>query len=416
MTHPSTPGTPPAHMRITMGTRGSCPAVELRPGIAVTSANRSAIQSQPQSTDPLDQVFLNHVDDLLTRLEAVPSGKRLVDFFGQATPLPGPDGFGKSAFTARYESGNSQPGITTMILSRGARLTADTRALTDDTHPARTGLGFFSYIEFNPRFAVVQDRVVLAPEIVLGHELIHAAHIVAGSMETTKEEQPYLAGVLNDALAFDTSPLEEIVTHGNPIALEWLFGTTTDTGTGRRVLRNTPGQLRSIEAVDRCLANALDAVEAARAQRIRAQRMELFDISERRLAEELGFAARPSYGPLAKEDQAAGIWKRDWQRPEGDAMFKKPIPNAPKDKVKTLLTTKHFDRFPYEPDGFLPDHTTAEPHIRQELDPEHAERARRIVATHGGLAPVLDFARPRPPAADPGSGPAVIRVSEEIYA
>ncbi|MCF3106267.1 hypothetical protein IPZ58_32545 [Streptomyces roseoverticillatus] len=371
---------------------------------------------QPQPEDRLDQAFLDHVDDLLTRLEAVPSGKRLVDFFGQAAPLPGPDGFGESAFTARYESGNSPASISTVILSRGAGRAANTRALTDESPTVRTGRGFFSYIEFNPRYAVVQDRVILAPEIVLGHELIHAAHIVAGSMEATADEQPYLAGSLNDALAFDTSPLEEIVTHGNPIALEWLFGTVADTGTGRRVLRNTPGQLRSIEAVDRHLARTLDAVETTRAQRIRAQRIELFDISERRLVKELGLAARPSYGPLAKEDQAAGIWKQDWQRPEGDNMFRNPIPNAPKDKVEKLLTTKHFDRFPYAPDGFLADRATAEPHVRQELDPEYAERAGRIIAAHAGPAPVLDFARPQPPVTDPGNGPAIIRISEEIYA
>ncbi|MBF6051220.1 hypothetical protein GO002_04860 [Streptomyces eurocidicus] len=401
-------------MRITMGTRGSCPAVELRPGIAVTSVDRTAMRSHP--ADPLDQGFLDHVDDLLTRLEAVPSGKRLVDFFGQATPLPGPDGFGESAFIARYESGNSPASVSAVILSRGARLSADTRALTDETPTARSGLGYFSYIEFNPRFAAVQDRVVLAPEIVLGHELIHAAHIVAGSMEMNEKERPYVAGLLNGVLAFDTSPLEEIVTQGNPIALEWLFGTTTDTGTGQKVLRNTPGQLRSIEAVDRHLTNPLDAVEAARAQHIRAQRMELFDISERRLAEELAFAARPTYGPLAKEDQAAGIWKKGWRRPEGDGMFRAPLPDKTKDTIMRFLTREHFDRFSYEPDGFLADRRTAEPHVRQELDPEQAERARRIVAAHDGLAPVPAFARPQPPVADPGNGPAVIRISEELYA
>ncbi|MEU1818354.1 M91 family zinc metallopeptidase [Streptomyces roseifaciens] len=376
--------------------------------------DRTTMLSHPAA--PPDQAFLDHVDDLLTRLEAVPSGKRLVDFFGQATPLPGPHGFGESAFTARYESGDSRPSITTVILSRGARSSADTRTLTDETHIARSGLGYFSYIEFNPRFAVVQDRVVLAPEIVLGHELIHAAHIVAGSMETNEAEQPYVAGSLNGALAFDTSPLEEIVTHGNPVALEWLLGTTTDTGTGQRVLRNTPGQLRSIEAVDRHLTNPLDAVEAAQAQRIRAQRLQLLDISERRLAEELGFAARPSYGPLAKGDQAAGIWKRGWKRPEGDAVFRDRIVNGSDGKAKRSLTPKYFDRFVNEPAGFLADRTTAEPHVRQELVPEHTERAEHIIASHDGLAPVLSFARPRPPVADPGHGPAVIRIIEEIYA
>ncbi|MEU1671217.1 M91 family zinc metallopeptidase [Streptomyces roseifaciens] len=376
--------------------------------------DRTTMLSHPTASP--DQAFLDHVDDLLTRLEAIPSGKRLVDFFGQAAPLPGPHGFGESAFTAEYESGGSRPSINTVILSRGGRLSADTRALTDETHIARSGLGYFSYIEFNPRFAVVQDRVVLAPEVVLGHELIHAAHILAGSMETNEKEQPYLAGSLNGALAFDTSPLEEIVTHGNPIALEWLFGTTTDAETGRKALRNTPGQLRSIEAVDRHLADARDAVEATRAERIRTQRIALFDVSERRLVKELGFAARPTYGPLAKDDQAAGIWKQDWQRPEGDAMFGKPIPKASKDVIKPLLTKKYFDRFSYEPAGFLADRTTAEPHVRQELVPEHTERAERIIASHDGLAPALSFARPRPPVTDPGRGPAVIRINEEIYA
>ncbi|MFF4407382.1 M91 family zinc metallopeptidase [Streptomyces sp. NPDC001404] len=383
--------------------------MELRPGIAVTSVNRTTMLSHP--TAPLDQAFLDHVDDLLARLEAVPSGKRLVDFFGQATPLPGPDGFGASAFTAQYEPGNSPASISTVILSRGGGTVADTRTLTDETPAARTGLGYFSYIEFNPRFTVVQDRVILAPEIVLGHELIHAAHIVAGSMETNEEEQPYLAGLLNGALAFDTSPLEEIVTHGNPIALEWLLGTTTDPGTGRKVLRNTPGQLRSIEAVDLHMAN-----DAARAQHIRTQRMELFDISERRLAKELGFAARPTYGPLAKGDQAAGIWKRGWKRPEGDSMFRDLILNDPKNNAKRSLAVKYFDRFFNELDGFLADRTTAEPHVRQELEPEHADRAGRIIATHDGPSPVLEFARPQPPVADPGNGPAVIRISEETYA
>ncbi|MEU5418239.1 M91 family zinc metallopeptidase [Streptomyces sp. NPDC001407] len=369
---------------------------------------RTTMLSHPAG--PLDQAFLDHVDDLLSRLEAVPAGKRLVDFFGQTTPLPGPEGFGESAFTAQYESGNSPASIATVILSRGGSSAADTRTLTDETHIARTGLGYFSYVEFNPRFGVVQDRVVLAPEVVLGHELIHAAHIVAGSMEANEEEQPYLAGLLNGALAFDTSPIEEIVTHGNPVALEWLFGTTTDAGTGQKVLRNTPGQLRSIEAVDRHLAGPLDAVEAARAQRIRTQRVELFDISERRLVKELGFAARPSYGPLAKGDQAAGIWKPGWKRPEGDAVFRDLA------LVKSSLTARHFARFVKEPAGFFADRGAAEPHVRQELDAEHEKRARHIVTPPDGPAPVLGFARPQPPVADPGNGPAVIRISEEIYA
>ncbi|MFF4159166.1 M91 family zinc metallopeptidase [Streptomyces sp. NPDC001678] len=372
------------------------------------------MESNPK--DPLDQAFLDHVNDLLTRLEAVPSGKRLVDFFGQNTPLPGRGGFGESAFTAQYEPGNSPASISVVILSRGGGTTAETRTRTDETHIARSGRGYYSYIEFNPRFTVVQDRVVLAPEVVLGHELIHAAHILAGSMETNEEALPYVAGLLNGVLAFDTSPLEEIVTHGNPIALEWLFGTTTDTESGRKVLRNTPGQLRSIEAVDRHLPDPLGAAEAARSEHIRTQRMELFDISERRLVEELGFAARPTYGPLAKEDQAAGIWKQGWKRPEGDKIFKTPIPGLPKKTVKNFLTREYFDRFYAEPDGFLPDREKAEPHVQQELVPEHAKQARRIIAAHDAPAALLDFARPHPPVADPGNGPAVIVISEEIYA
>ncbi|MER5561281.1 hypothetical protein ABT071_22035 [Streptomyces sp. NPDC002506] len=368
----------PVVMTVGAGT-APFPAVEIRPGIAVTAQDRGRLGPQTPETR-LDDPFLGEVDDLLGRLECIPSGRFLVDFFGAAAPLPDANGFDGSSFAARY--GPDDPArINVLVLSRGSRAGADTRTRTDRADLAHRGLGACAYIEFNPRYAVLQDRVLLAPEIVLGHEMIHAAHYVAGSVETGEAAGPYLAGELNDRFAFDNSPLEEIVTHGNPIALEWLFGAVDDPSTGRRALGRTPGQSRSLDAADQYLSGRLDPVEAARAGRIRAQRQALCDISERRLALELGFAVRPSYGPLASEDQAAGIWKKGLSRSPDDKVFRTPIPDiASRQKAEGFVTRSFFDRFASTPPGgFLAHRATARPHVGRELEAEQAARARSIV-------------------------------------
>ncbi|GAA2687975.1 MULTISPECIES: hypothetical protein [Actinosynnema] len=181
------------------------PAVEVRPGIAVcgdiavTARRLKELGRSPTTPLPaLDPArYVDEVDHLLRRLEGTDAGRRLVGFFASARPLP--DRRGK---TLEGDHGQDDPtfGINprrwkavstaepqervaiTVVILQSEELVDECHVLPTGLAGACAGLGAAPTVVFGPRDVLLIDRVVLAPELVLGHELVHAAHVVSGCM------------------------------------------------------------------------------------------------------------------------------------------------------------------------------------------------------------------------------------------
>ncbi len=190
-------------------------AMIIRPGIAV-AAETQYLQSlyehlgPPLEWTPIDTElesveFCGELDDLLKRIEGIPSdrstmGRTLVNFFGRSHLIPRDDGTITGSYDPdtpnfdimgrRLEAFFAETGgtpdkghpaeINCIIIQNNCR---DDRARTVNDWAAENGLGAFAIIEFYTRSLYLIDEQALPPELLLAHELIHAAHIVAGSVQ-----------------------------------------------------------------------------------------------------------------------------------------------------------------------------------------------------------------------------------------
>ncbi|MFF4741248.1 M91 family zinc metallopeptidase [Streptomyces sp. NPDC001262] len=197
----------------------------IRPGIAVCP-DPDVLDIRDDTSNPEPGLELDHgdyvgeIDFLLRRIESSEAGKRLVEFLGHARPLPDPDGTygGPEDWDA---------GISTRVLCRhsGSRKSGRTPKQRDlvgisviitqatDGKPAQwslnsrlegplyNGRGVYSVVSFHPRLLLLSDDVATAPEVTLAHELIHAAHALAGTMDDTGHDDDERARVRQAALA-----------------------------------------------------------------------------------------------------------------------------------------------------------------------------------------------------------------------
>ncbi|MFF4159164.1 M91 family zinc metallopeptidase [Streptomyces sp. NPDC001678] len=199
------------------------PLTVVRPGIAVCT-DPDVLDLDDSPAEPgleLDaKDYMKEVDFLLRRIESSEAGKRLVEFLGHARPLPDPDGtYGGPE--DRHED------ISTRVLYRhhGSRKSGPVPERRDlaginviiaqatDGNPAQwslnhrlggplyNGLGAYSVVSFHPRVLMLSDDVATAPEMILAHELIHAAHALAGTMDDAGHDNDERAKVRQAALA-----------------------------------------------------------------------------------------------------------------------------------------------------------------------------------------------------------------------
>lgn len=190
------------------------PVTVVRPGIAVCpdpdAFDPALFDPEAESTNPqpeheLDaEDYVREIDFLLRRIESAESGRRLIEFLGHAQPLPDPDG--SYGGPDDWESGVSKRAL---FRHRGSRKDGRTPKRPDlaginvivaqatDGAPVQwslasslpgplyDGRGAFSIVQIHPRVLMLSDDVATAPEIVLAHELIHAAHALAGTLDDT---------------------------------------------------------------------------------------------------------------------------------------------------------------------------------------------------------------------------------------
>ncbi|RLU80121.1 hypothetical protein CTZ27_35290 [Streptomyces griseocarneus] len=308
----------------------------MRPGIAVTTMPaaeylRTFFAGGDIPDEPVEgDEFVREADDLLTRIEASRAGRALIEFFGRCAPLPDPDGsFGRpdQGINIRDYRGTdpvtqqSHP-VRVLIGPCGEEAAAlrgslFAKTLPDKKEAASNGYGCVSFVRTPPRTHLLVDDTLLPPELLLAHELIHAAHTNAGALvpndvhtlsrqlekqlrllalkewethtgsarkkkETRKERvandkaineiyNRYLAKIVNPVPVVDTDPRsgvqwtigninrEEYLTHGNEVVLEWLNGATA-APPAPRVLNPSP-------ELETALALALEAVNDSAAVR-----------------------------------------------------------------------------------------------------------------------------------------------------
>ncbi|WP_411130415.1 hypothetical protein [Streptomyces sp. x-19] len=161
-----------------------------------------------------EAIFYQEVDDLLRVIERgglgdFAPGQNLVNFFGACDPIP--DGYNFRGNTWDY--GRNEPGLgingrklRSFYTQRGDDSPANINCLifqrcdgeawsyhsdweewdTEEGEKSgvRIGHGAYSIVSMHPRAVYAIDDTLLPPELILAHELIHAAHHVAGSRQT----------------------------------------------------------------------------------------------------------------------------------------------------------------------------------------------------------------------------------------
>ncbi|MBB5118971.1 hypothetical protein AF335_07450 [Streptomyces eurocidicus] len=201
------------------------PVTVVRPGIAVCSDPdvldvRDATSHPEPDLELDDEDYVAEIDFLLRRIESSEAGKRLVEFLGNAQPLPDPDGtyggpedwdagistrvlcrHGKSRKSGRTPKQRDLAGINVIITQATDGSPAQWSLNSRLKGPLYNGRGVYSIVSFHPRVLLLSDDVATAPEVTLAHELIHAAHALAGTMDDTGHDADERARVRQAALA-----------------------------------------------------------------------------------------------------------------------------------------------------------------------------------------------------------------------
>ncbi|TDC78371.1 hypothetical protein [Streptomyces hainanensis] len=289
---------------------------EIRPGIVYTALrNLHTRMSYALTGEPLGpsyvtattaEAYHKRLMGLIGRLEAKQGhGLALLDFFGQAVPLPGHGADpAERDQTATYATTGTPADVRVVI---GAAVSGN-KALMAWHERSGNGVGSVGYVEFEPSLIAQVDEVAIPPELLLGHELVHAARFLAGTAQPrgsapVKRTVPVLRD--STGVVFHDSDYEEILTHGNLLALAWAERLE---GEGAKAfIRPTEAHLRSDELA-RAHVESLppgDPALAAALATYRARRR-LVAVSEVTLARELGFVTRPAYTPLRESNAVYG--------------------------------------------------------------------------------------------------------------
>ncbi|MGM9470238.1 M91 family zinc metallopeptidase [Streptomyces murinus] len=320
-----------ATVKISIENKKPFDAISLGGGIAVSTATDSQIANGEQVDVKASDEFISEIDDYITRICHSESGKKLVGFF-ESRPIPRrlPRRLGDfNNFSEEVGSewlhakvNNDLVGINLVIYKRNGKHQSNVSSPTSLVR-AMNGSGSPSLIRYDPQFTFIQDRVIVAPELILAHEMIHSAHSLAGCFASRESgDTPILCSKLKDKFAFDETNLEEMATHGSQVGLRWILGTLGSDE--KEKLRMYPSQIASIE-----VASAFEKFSKISDARITKSRCDIFEVSELRIALELGLVTRPSYGAICGTPQQADqfILELDKKRGEiSDSVFNKLQP------------------------------------------------------------------------------------------
>ncbi|MCQ8773534.1 type III secretion system effector protein [Streptomyces telluris] len=239
------------------------PLTVIRPGIAVCpDADALDVRDDTSNPEPGleldDEDYVGEIDFLLRRIESSEAGKRLVEFLGHARPLPDPDGtYGgpedwdtgistrvlcrhggsrKNGATPKQPKQRDLAGINVIITQATDGKPAQWSLNSRLKGPLYNGLGVYSIVSFHPRVLLLSDDVAMAPEVTLAHELIHAAHALAGTLDDTGHDDDERARVRQAALAETERLFRERYGTGRDASMEDP-GPVTVRGTGKSETR-----------------------------------------------------------------------------------------------------------------------------------------------------------------------------------
>ncbi|WP_433261534.1 hypothetical protein ACQPZF_27085 [Actinosynnema sp. CS-041913] len=292
-------------------------AVEIRPGVAVsgdTQVTGRRLREMGWGYAPERPAlglaeYVDEVEHLVRRLETTDAGRRLIGFFASGFPLPrrrstslawdyGPDdskfGINPRRWKAVTAAAPQREVSINVVILQDETFEDHCHVLPDGSVSAHAGLGAAPTVVFGPRNGVLVDRLAIAPELILGHELVHAVHMLSGSLSRGRHVQKARTG-------------------GPEAFAAALF--TAETGLDVNLL---------IAWLDPANAAAYDKLPKGQRDRI-DDMVELYD--------ELLVLASQALAPVMPVQE----------KPEGDVVFQKPIVNLEETKTHGAdLTTAWF--------------------------------------------------------------------------
>ncbi len=186
-------------------------AVVVRPGIAVGASPGGVIDPQ----------FRANIELLLDQIARAPAGKALIDSFAALKPLQTTAGDIDAERKFRYvDVATDEPVDIGTVISPGSGV------WRTDIPSARTGngLGGVSRITADPLLmessinAGMLKPFVITPDVELYHELLHAAHSLAGDISTAEVRYRAVTQTSGKSIVLGL-PAEEARTHGSAAEL-----------------------------------------------------------------------------------------------------------------------------------------------------------------------------------------------------
>ncbi|GAA0659591.1 hypothetical protein GCM10010193_08120 [Kitasatospora atroaurantiaca] len=321
---------------------------EVRPGIValpVMKLTERLYEQQGDSTVTLasiaqvkPEVFVTEVMDLLRLLEKVPSGRTLVEFFANAS-VPPPKVPKRPADRTYWEqeavyADNGCPAEIRLTINQLDPRLPQLTAVTLGTYKTGRyyGAGSVSYVQIHPRMVLTMDGLAISPELIIAHEMIHAAHAVSGAIDEGELNVPALESP--GKFATTKSPFEEIVTHGGYLQLTASLGVHHPGGV--LAIKATQPQITGLRSAAELARTAKNDDERRRWTRTQCARFDVVGVSEVRLAAELKQTTRRAYHNFISETPRAGILKK--ARGEvADELFTIPPGSTPDHPLRAKL-------------------------------------------------------------------------------
>ncbi|MFK0297445.1 hypothetical protein ACIQU6_44275 [Streptomyces sp. NPDC090442] len=196
------------------------PAKEIRPGIAAIEDpgvidDRLTLRGTPyggrEEIPPLKGgAFYAEMDELLRILEGCNNGSSLLHLLAKLRPLPDDNGTLEGHYGDAKELGINPRKLTAYQVKPDGKpdrtAPVEINVVIGQEHGelaschsqakdyASNGYGTYATVAFHPRTALLIDRNIIPPELVLAHELIHAAHILSGCMEANPDDTAHGVG------------------------------------------------------------------------------------------------------------------------------------------------------------------------------------------------------------------------------
>jgi hypothetical protein len=302
------------------------PGIAAYNGPIVNRNNGYAFQAGVTLTAPTqgNPDFVTNVQQLLGVINngvsasgaVLTTGQRLSNFFQFAHPLPNPQGGwgtltgrGANIFAQTNAGGTPVPsGINVVIgICDGSFGGPEYRALSLNSEADSNGEGTVSVICLPPALPAVSlpngpgalNMRIIPPNIALVHELVHAAHDLAGGY--SEGDSTYTVGLADGTQATLTDPTEEVLTVGGPILAAQVNGAVFFRGQLPRLAPNHAMAQAALTALGISGSYQLSSANSGYGQNpqsIAELRASVVQVSENSYNADVDLIQRPYFGNL----------------------------------------------------------------------------------------------------------------------